>query len=77
MIEVPMSDAQFEAAAEKLRERGIELAGSSGTLTKDGVTARYVHADGQLTIEVVDRPFFLPLSLVEEQMRAYLEQVVS
>lgn len=77
MIEVPMSDAQFEAAGEKLRAKGLELTGDAGTLSKDGVTAKYVHADGKLTIEVVDHPKFFPLTMIEAQLRAYLEQAVS
>ena len=74
MIEVPMSDEQFATATSRLRANGIELAGPSGTLTKDGITARYEHAAGKLRVEVVDKPFLLPLSLIEGRLQAYLEQ---
>ncbi len=74
MIQVPMSDAQFATAATRLRTNGIELTGPSGTLTKDGVTAKYQHADGMLTVEILDRPFLLPLSMIEGRLQAYLEQ---
>ncbi len=77
MIEIPMSDGQFAAAAQRLRTNGIELTGPTGTLTKDGVTAKYTHADGTLTVEIVDRPFLLPLSLIEAKLKVYLEQSVA
>ena len=77
MIQIPMSDAQYAAAAVRLRNNGIDLVGTSGTLTKAGITATYTHADGKLTIEIVDRPNLLPLSLIEGKLQAYLEQSVA
>ena len=77
MISIPMSDTQFAAATQRLRTNGIELAGPTGTLTKDGVTAKYTHADGKFTIEILDHPPLLPLSLIEAKLQAYLEQSVA
>jgi hypothetical protein len=77
MISVPMSDRQFAAATQRLHANGIDLTGPTGTLTKDGVTARYTHADGTLTVEIIDRPFYYPLSLVESKLQSYLEQSVA
>ncbi len=77
MIEIPMSEAQFAAATQRLRANGIELAGATGTLSKDGVTAKYVYGEGKLAIEIVDRPFMLPISLIEGKLQAYLEQSVA
>jgi hypothetical protein len=74
MVEVPMTDEQFASASLRLREHGMELNGPSGTLTKEGITATYQHADGKLTIEIVKRPFFLPLSLIESKLKAAIEQ---
>ncbi len=74
---VPMSERQFAAATERLRANGIVLEGTEGTLTKDGITAKYVYAEGALTIEIVDRPFLLPLSLIEGKLQAYLDQSVA
>jgi hypothetical protein len=74
MVEVPMTDEQFASASLRLREHGVELTGPSGTLTKGGITARYQHADGKLQIEIIKRPFFLPLSLIEGRMKAASEQ---
>jgi hypothetical protein len=72
-----MSETQFSAVAQRLRSNGIEMTGPTGTLTKDGVTAKYVYADSKLSIEILDRPFLLPLSLIEGKLQAYLEQSVA
>jgi hypothetical protein len=77
MIEIPMSETQFAAATQRLRTNGIELTGTTGTLSKDGVTAKYTYAEGKLAIEILDRPFMLPLSLIEGKLQAYLEQSVA
>ena len=74
MIEVPMSDAQFASATRRLAANGIQLAGPSGTLSKDGITARYEHADGWLRIAILEKPFLLPESLIEGRLKAFLEQ---
>ena len=74
MIEVPMTEDQFAAATRRLADNGIQLAGREGTLTKDGVTARYAFDGVKLAIEIVDRPFLLPLSMIEGRLKAYLEQ---
>ena len=74
MIEVPMSEAQFATATRRLATNGIQLTGSSGTLSKDGITARYEHANDLLRITILDKPFLLPESLIEGRLRAYLEQ---
>ena len=77
MIQVPMSDSQFLSATERLRANGIHLNGPTGTLTKDGITASYTHAEGKLSIEIIDRPSLLPLSLIEAKLQSYLEQSVA
>jgi hypothetical protein len=77
MIEIPMSEAQFTTAAQRLRSNGIELTGTTGTLSKDGVTAKYTYEEGKLAVEVLDRPSLLPISLIESKLRTYLEQSVA
>jgi hypothetical protein len=74
MLSIPMSDAQFAAATARLRADGIAISGPSGTLSKDGITGKYEYANGKLTVEVTDRPFFIPLSLIEDKLQAYFEQ---
>jgi hypothetical protein len=74
MISFPMTDEQFAAVTTRLKANGIELTGPSGTLSKDGIKAKYEHAGGKLTVEIVDRPFLLPVSLIEGKLKAYFEQ---
>ena len=74
MVEVPLTDAQFAAAAQRLRDYGVDLSSPSGTLSRDGITARYNYANGKLTIEVLEKPFFLPLAVIESQMRSYIQK---
>jgi hypothetical protein len=74
MIEVPLTAAQFDEASRRLQAAGINISGPSGTLSRDGITAKYNYANGVLSIEVVDKPFLLPLSLIESQMRSYIEK---
>lgn len=74
MIEVPMTDAQFATAAQRLGGYEIELNGPSGTISKQGFTARYQHAAGKLTIEILEKPFFMPESMIESRLKAYIEQ---
>jgi hypothetical protein len=77
MIQIPMSEAQFVSATARLHNNGIELPGRSGTLTKDGVTASYSYGEDKLTIEIIDRPSYYPLALVEAKLQSYLEQSVA
>ncbi len=74
MIEVPLTEAQFAAAAQRLQAYGVNLTGSAGTLSRSGVTARYTYANDLLTIEVIDKPRFMPLSVIESQMRSYIQK---
>lgn len=74
MVEVPLTEAQFAAASQRLQAYGVNLTGPSGTLSREGVTARYNYAHGVLTIEILEKPFFLPLSLIESQMRSYIQK---
>jgi hypothetical protein len=74
MIEVPLTEAQFAAASQRLQAYGVNLAGPSGTLSRDGITARFSYANNLLTIEVIDKPFFIPLSVIESQMRSYIQK---
>jgi len=76
MLSFPMTDAQFAAASTRLRAAGIEFSGPTGTITRDGITARYAHADGKLTVEIVDKPFLLPLSLIESKLQAYIQESI-
>ena len=77
MLDMAMTDGQFETVRQRLRANGIELPGNAGTLSKDGVTAKYEHGNGRLRVEILERPFLLPLSLVEGRLQAYFEQSIA
>ena len=72
-----MSDAQYASLAQRLRTQGIDLTGPTGTLTKDGVTAKYTHAAGKLTVEIIDQPVYYPVPLIEAKLQTFLEQSVA
>jgi hypothetical protein len=74
MVEVALTEAQFAAAAQRLRDHGVDLTNRSGTLSRDGITARYNYVNEKLTIEILDKPYFLPLSAIESQMRSYIQK---
>jgi hypothetical protein len=74
MIQVPMTEQQFATASRRFADNGITLTGREGTLTKDGITANYKYDGVALNIDVTDRPFFLPLSMIEQRLEHYLEQ---
>ena len=69
-----MTEDQFAAATRRLANNGIHLAGPTGTLSKDGITARYEHGEGRLRITILEKPFLLPDSLIEGRLKAFLEQ---
>ena len=77
MIEVPMTDDQFATATRRLAANGIQLTGNAGTLSKDGITAKYEHTGSLLRITILEKPFLLPESLIEGRLKAYLEQSVA
>lgn len=72
MIEVPMTEAQFAEATRRLQQNGIELTGTSGTLSRQGVTASYEYSDGMLRINIIKKPMLLPESLIESQLKSYI-----
>lgn len=72
-----MTEEQFAAATRRLADNGIALTGREGQLTKDGITANYAYNGDTLSIEITDRPFFLPLSMIEQRLSAYLEQSIA
>lgn len=74
MIEVPLTEAQFAAAAQRLQAYGVDLTNRSGTLSRDGITARYNYGNEKLTIEILEKPFFLPVTVIESQMRSYIQK---
>jgi hypothetical protein len=69
---VPMSESQFAGLAERAKEQGIALDGREGVIEKMGVKARWVYDGANLTVDVLDKPFFLSREAVEERLRSAL-----
>ncbi len=73
MIEIPLTPEQFQSkAAQIAAQQGIKLIGHEGTIEKMGVKANWVYAEGMLRITIVDKPFFMSESMVEEQLKKFL-----
>lgn len=68
-----ISEATFNALRTKLgTTQGTEVTGTSeGTIKGKGVTANYRYDSVQqtLSVDVVERPFFIPVSAIESQIR--------
>ena len=73
MVEVPLTQVQYDEASRRMQAAGINISGTAGTLSRDGITAKYNYANGVLSIEIVDKPFFLPISVIESKMRGYIQ----
>lgn len=73
MIEVRLTPQEFAAkTAELATLHGITLDGNAGQLTKMGVTAAYAYQDGLLTVNILEKPFFVSTEYCEEQLRGFL-----
>ncbi len=72
MIQIPLSPEQFATASAALAKQGIAITGDKGEISKSGVTASYGYADGQLTIDITHKPFFVTTEYCEEQIKGWL-----
>ena len=60
MIEVRLTPVEFAAKAKELAAKhDIKLDGEAGQITKMGVTAAYAYQNGLLTVNILDKPFFV------------------
>ncbi len=72
MIEIPLTPDQYAATSKLIAEKqGIALTGDEGTITKMGVTAAYKYAAGTLSIDILEKPFFVTTAYCEEQIKAW------
>ena len=70
MIQIPMTPAEFAEKSAKLsQEQGLAMSGDEGTVSKMGVTAAYKYADGMLSVNVVDKPFFVTEEYCEGELK--------
>lgn len=73
MIQIPLTADEFAATAARLeQQQGITLSGPDGTISKMGVTASYAYAEGLLTVNILDKPFFVSTEYCEEQLKGFL-----
>ena len=73
MIQIPLSEAEFTTISARLeQQQGITLTGNEGKITKMGVTAAYLYADGVLRVTILDKPFFVSTEYCEDQLRTWL-----
>ena len=73
MIQIPLTQPEYEAkAAELAQKHGIHLTGPEGKLTKSGVTAAYAYKEGLLTINILEKPFFVSTDYCETELRKFL-----
>ncbi len=72
MIQIPLTPEAYAAKAAELQQQGIALTGTEGKLSKSGVTAGYSYKDGLLTVEILDKPFFVTTEYCEEQLKKFL-----
>ena len=72
-MQVKMTQAQFDALAARLKSsQGIELGGPAGTIEKMGVKARYAFDGNTMTVEILEKPFFVSKEYVEETLKGWL-----
>ncbi len=73
MIQISLTPDAFAAKAEQLKaQQGINLTGEEGKISKSGVTAGYVYKDGMLSVDILEKPFFLTTEYCEEQLKKFL-----
>jgi hypothetical protein len=73
LIQIPLTPEAFTAKATQLaQEQGIQLTGTQGKLSKSGVTASYVYDAGVLTVEILEKPFFVSTDYCEDQLKKFL-----
>ena len=72
MITIPMTRAEFAAKAVQLQqEQGVEIAGDSGVLTKDGYSASYIFNGSSLQVEALGVGF-IKRAFIEARIKSWL-----
>jgi hypothetical protein len=71
-MQIAMTEERFTALAAKAKTQGIELVGRAGVIQQMGVKAKWAFDGALLTVDVLEKPFFLSKEAVEEKLRAAL-----
>jgi hypothetical protein len=69
---IAMTETEFDALCARAKQQGIELNGRSGLIEKMGVKAQWAFDGAALSVEVLEKPFFLSKEDVESRLRAAL-----
>ena len=76
MIEIPMTPEQYASAGQQLQaKQGVALTGNEGTLSKMGVTAAYKYDGAHLSINILEKPFFLSEDFCEAEIKKFVSAV--
>ncbi len=68
-----MTPEQYASAGQELQtKQGITLAGNEGTLSKMGVTAAYKYDGAHLSINILEKPFFLSEDFCEAEIKKFI-----
>ena len=71
-MQVAMTEAEFSEVTGRAKAQGIVLEGRAGTIEHMGVKAKWAFDGAMLTVDVLEKPFFLSKEAVEEKLRAAL-----
>lgn len=71
-MQVPMSEEEFAGLVDRAQAQGIVLRGRDGLIEMMGVRARWAYDGATLTVDVLDKPFFLSTGAVEARLREAL-----
>ena len=68
-----MTPGQFASAGRELQAKhGVTLAGNEGTLSRMGVTAAYKYDGAQLSVNILEKPFFMSEDFCESEIKKFL-----
>jgi len=70
---------QFACLVAKAAAQGIEIAGNSGSASRDGVTIAWDYDDaGQiLTLQCTASPFFIPCNMINARLQGLVDSCTS
>ena len=69
----PLTRPQLEQRRQQLAQAGVMLVGDHGRIENSGVVLQldYYETYEMLKIEIVDKPFFVPETVVEGKIRGW------
>jgi hypothetical protein len=70
-IQIPLTQEQYKEKVAQLETLGVHLTGTQGAISKEGVTVNYAYDGHQVVLNVVHKPFALPMSVVEGKIKEW------